>query len=236
MKIIKSSVKYFLNKKFVKKILYWGSFMKFTDDLVKKLISSEDIILDVGARNFPYTKDIKVKKVIGIDLPSKSEGYLGWTKSSIKSIKKKKLYPIIGNCEMLPFKKNLFDKIIMIEVIEHIKNDILAIKELSKSLKNNGKIIITTPNGNEVKNTNPYHHRHYKKEQLFMILKKYFKKVNIQLYFPNQNLYIKQYLPNNSNFFKRLFWHYFYQIWNKFFNKNFNNLGYTIVAICEKPF
>lgn len=46
----------------------------------------------------------------------------------------------------LPFSDNSFDYIIFLEVIEHIYNPQFVISEISRVLKENGRLIISTPN------------------------------------------------------------------------------------------
>ncbi|MCD4756742.1 MAG: class I SAM-dependent methyltransferase [Arcobacteraceae bacterium] len=46
-------------------------------------------------------------------------------------------------------KENSFDTITMFHVLEHLKDPISVLKNLSKSLKNNGSIIIEVPNAND---------------------------------------------------------------------------------------
>lgn len=45
----------------------------------------------------------------------------------------------------LPFKKNFFDTILILDVLEHIKNHQKVIFEANRVLKNEGQIIITSP-------------------------------------------------------------------------------------------
>ncbi len=51
----------------------------------------------------------------------------------------------------IPFNNSFFDKIISIEVIEHLENPAIFIKELSRVIRKNGQLIITTPNIQNVK-------------------------------------------------------------------------------------
>lgn len=46
----------------------------------------------------------------------------------------------------LPFKKNMFDLVFSVDVIEHIKNDVAFVKEQIRVCKSGGQIIIGTPN------------------------------------------------------------------------------------------
>ncbi|MEM4391117.1 MAG: methyltransferase domain-containing protein, partial [Candidatus Diapherotrites archaeon] len=52
-----------------------------------------------------------------------------------------------GSIYKVPFKNNFFDVIIVTEVLEHLKNPIKGLRELSRKIKKNGKIIVTIPNG-----------------------------------------------------------------------------------------
>lgn len=49
------------------------------------------------------------------------------------------------DAKKLPFENNTFDYILLLDVIEHIKNDTAVLIEAKRVLKNKGKIIITTP-------------------------------------------------------------------------------------------
>ena len=51
----------------------------------------------------------------------------------------------LGSIEKLPFADNFFDCILCTEVLEHLKSDQLAIQELTRVLKKNGKLIVTVP-------------------------------------------------------------------------------------------
>lgn len=50
------------------------------------------------------------------------------------------------SAENLEFKDNMFDAVLMIEVLEHIYDDKKAINEVYRVLKPNGKLIVTAPN------------------------------------------------------------------------------------------
>ena len=50
-----------------------------------------------------------------------------------------------GDATALPFNDNTFDRIIASEVLEHINEDEVALKELFRVLKPNGRIAVTIP-------------------------------------------------------------------------------------------
>lgn len=51
----------------------------------------------------------------------------------------------VGSVYNLKFKKNYFDGILLMNVLEHLSKPDKAIKEIKKVLKKNGKLIITVP-------------------------------------------------------------------------------------------
>ena len=216
------------------RIFFTSTFGNFTHSKITRFLNEEDIVLDIGARKAPYTKYQKIKALVGIDIPSESEGYLGWEEDSF-GFSNPNIYCVYGDCEKLPFHEDVFDKVIMTEVIEHIVNDNAALSEISRVLCKEGSLIITTPNGSQVKNNNPHHIRHYNPLDLEKLLKKYFEDVEIKVHFPNIGFYVKQYLPNNNFIIKKLFWKYYYELWLKFQGKLRYKEGYTIYATCSKP-
>lgn len=115
-----------------------------TDPQMKKIIKSlnikkEEKILDLGCGVGDYTKsiaDLNVKNIIGADF-------------KIQNARKKynKLYfKKIDFNKKLPFKDNYFDKIISVNVIEHLIDPISFLGEIKRILKPNGLIVITTAN------------------------------------------------------------------------------------------
>ncbi|MEA2012763.1 MAG: methyltransferase domain-containing protein [Verrucomicrobiota bacterium] len=69
-------------------------------------------------------------------------------KAYSKKIKQKKIgtfIPVLANAEKLPFPNNLFDIIVMREVLEHVADPEKTLKEINKKLAPRGTLIITTP-------------------------------------------------------------------------------------------
>ena len=69
-------------------------------------------------------------------------------------------------------KENSYDIIMSIEVLEHVLEDEKFIINVKKLLKKDGCFVMSTPNGDFKKNTNPDHVRHYTKKQLESLLQK----------------------------------------------------------------
>jgi len=72
-----------------------------------------------------------------------------------------------------------FDTILSFQVIEHIKNDGLFLKEIFRVLKSGGKALITTPNRPQSLTRNPWHIREYTENELYELAKSIFPKVEL---------------------------------------------------------
>ena len=105
--------------------------------------------LDVGCsgNSFLYfLKNIRTKSFLDLsNIP------LSQYKSEAKSILKKRNNPIVtfnpicGDIIKLPYINDSFDLVCSLDTLEHIKNDTLAISEISRVLRKNGIAIITVP-------------------------------------------------------------------------------------------
>ena len=81
------------------------------------------------------------------------------------------------------------DVVVTQQVIEHIENDQLFLKEIHRVLKPGGKSIITTPNKDLSLTRNPWHVREYQPEEFRQLLKKYFSKVDLKGVTGNQKVW-----------------------------------------------
>jgi len=72
-----------------------------------------------------------------------------------------------------------YDTIVSFQVIEHIQNDELFLKEIARLLKPGGKAMISTPNIRMTLSRNPWHIREYTADQLTEKCSKYFSKVEM---------------------------------------------------------
>ena len=76
-------------------------------------------------------------------------------------------------------KDNSFDIVISFQVIEHIKDANLFIKEIHRVLKPNGKAYITTPNSKKTIARNPWHHKEFNYNEIDSLLKNTFSNYSI---------------------------------------------------------
>lgn len=86
---------------------------------------------------------------------------------------------IHGHLPPLPFEESAFDSIVSFQVIEHIQNDILFLKEIHRVLRVGGVALITTPNRIMSLSRNPWHIREYTAEELTRLAKTIFTNVEM---------------------------------------------------------
>lgn len=160
--------------------LFFGQHPAVVEFLVRNYSRHSKKILDIGARRSPYTRSLQ-GLVVGIDLPSQDDSKLGFNYSSLQQFSNGHHFALFGSGECLPFKPDTFDVVIMIEVIEHIKEDRQALTEIHAVLKTDGILIISTPNGETFPKPAKYHIRHYRPEELKKLIDDLF---NIKLFWP----------------------------------------------------
>jgi len=146
-------------------------FAKNRMDYLLNLIepSKKDKILNIGISNIPEIEmklEDKVKEVWTIDLDKKK------LQDAKKFLKKTKL--IEGDALKTKFKKGYFDKVVILEVLEHLEKDQQMVDKISQILKKNGKLIISVPNDSFMHIINPLkyfeHKRHYSKEKIIKVI------------------------------------------------------------------
>lgn len=114
-------------------------------------LDETDRILDIGCNDGRHTSFLRKKgyKVFGVDV---SKGALKRRKDSFFSfgehIEKDNLRNsfLCADARHPPFKGNTFDKILILETLHHIPDKEMFLRSLSKIMKDNGRIIISEPN------------------------------------------------------------------------------------------
>jgi SAM-dependent methyltransferase len=115
-------------------------------ELSERYINKKTEVLDIGcgAGTICFYLANKVKKITGVDISERA----------INTCKKSSTVLHIKNVEFrtmnfpVELPSGRYDLIILSEVIEHIENDDIAIKNIAKLLRRNGIVLITTPSKN----------------------------------------------------------------------------------------
>ncbi len=88
-------------------------------------------------------------------------------------------HPICGDLVRLPYRNESFDFVSVLDVLEHIKNDTLAILEISRILKKNGIVIITVPHRMRYYSTQDRIIGHFRRYEINQIISQ-FNKFNLE--------------------------------------------------------
>jgi SAM-dependent methyltransferase len=143
-------------------------------------------ILDVGGRKSHYT--IGVPGAVTItDLPRETDLQhalnLGITSAIADQTRARRsnIHDIrLDDMTRSTLPDATFDRVVAVEVLEHVDADDMFVREVHRVLKPGGAFLMTTPNGDALgKPTNPDHRRHYTREQLRALLAVRFERVEV---------------------------------------------------------
>jgi ubiquinone/menaquinone biosynthesis C-methylase UbiE len=76
-----------------------------------------------------------------------------------------------GEVENLPFKPEIFDIALLLEVLEHIEDDRQGLNEINRILKPNATLILSTPHPPPVYPDRAHKRKGYTQKELFILLK-----------------------------------------------------------------
>jgi ubiquinone/menaquinone biosynthesis C-methylase UbiE len=126
-------------------------------------------------------KDNGAIRVIGIDI---SQNVIDYARNKYNT---NKLDFIKGDITNIDFPNNFFDIVVSFETIEHLKNYREALLEIKRVLKENGLLIISSPNRrltsldksiNKAPD-NEYHYVEFLKEEFTSLLSRYFEIIGL---------------------------------------------------------
>ena len=97
---------------------------------------------------------------------------------------------------------NTYDTVISFQVIQHIEDDHLFLKEIHRVLKPGGVALITTPNRSMSLSRNPWHIREYHPHELKTLASSIFSRVKLKGITGNEK--VMSYYENNKRSVKRV--------------------------------
>lgn len=104
--------------------------------------------LDIGCGATGYTtiEAVKQNKWLSFGIDLSLEAMVKAKKHAIKNKVDSQTAFIVASAQNLPFKKNTFDYISLVSVLEHLKIDSMAVSQIKNILKKNKYLFICVPN------------------------------------------------------------------------------------------
>jgi SAM-dependent methyltransferase len=142
-------------------------------------------LLDVGGRKSHYTigvparvtitdlpRDTDLQKQLNLGVDEDIIAQLYRRRSNVRNV-------LLDDMTRSALPDSSFDCVVAVEVLEHVEEDRAFLQQVHRVLKPGGIFLMTTPNGDWVKNSNPDHKRHYARRQLQELLSSLFVQVEV---------------------------------------------------------
>lgn len=169
-------------------------------ELAKKYCINKNV-LDIASGSGYGTKILaeKAKNVIGVDVNKNAVKYAS-NNYSAKNIQYK-----VGSAVKIPIDEKSMDVCVSFETLEHlnIKDGEKFVKEINRVLKDEGVLVLSTPNDKNVPKGNHYHFKEYTDKEIKKLLDKHFKYVKIYYQHDFIGTYIaksKKYISSNIKY------------------------------------
>jgi ubiquinone/menaquinone biosynthesis C-methylase UbiE len=199
---------------------------------IAQKITKNKVVLDIasgeGYGSFLLSKS--ATKVFGVDVDEKSINH-----AKVKYASSKNIEFNVGSTDAIPLVDKSVDVVISFETIEHHDKHDLMMQEVSRVLKKNGFLLISSPEKSiysERDPNNPYHIKELGLDDFTDLLKRNFK--NVKLF--NQRFVIGSliHLINEDSVSKfNMFDGDYVHIKNELYNDDFYNKSYFNLALCS---
>lgn len=140
-------------------------------ELSLKYVDEFCLVLDAACGSGYGTEILSnnAKYVYGLDNSLQAINYAKYRHKQNNNIKY-----VVGNVEKMNFSDDYFDVTIGVETLEHVNNYNLYLHELKRVTKNNGKIILSTPQKKSDILQTPFHVKEFYYHEFKDLLQKYF--------------------------------------------------------------
>lgn len=125
-------------------------------------LAQSSTILDAGTgtgANLSMLADLGYTSIVGLDFSADAVKFCARKGFSVRQ----------GSLEALPFENEAFDFCLATDVIEHVDDDVKALQEIARVLKDGGKVLITVPAFQALWGSNDdraHHRRRYVQQDL----------------------------------------------------------------------
>lgn len=113
-------------------------------DILKSEIKEGSVVFDIGGYDGYISYGLK-KLLPGLNIT-----VVDTDKSGLQLARERGLNTLYASSTNLPVENNSTDVVLCLDLIEHVKEDNELVKEISRVLKKDGKVILTTPMQNGV--------------------------------------------------------------------------------------
>jgi len=146
---------------------YFVAKRKFLDVVLEKYVKNNSRVLDVGCGTGAVLEQMAAKNflVSGIDMSD----------TALEYCRKKGFEVDKGFADKMPYSDNTFDIVFALDVLEHLENPELAVREVKRVLKDGGLFVATVPAHQwlwSYHDDSLHHKKRYNKNDLTKLLSK----------------------------------------------------------------
>jgi len=126
---------------------YWLDWRKLRDSVKALTPYAAGTLLDVGVSEGPYIELFRpvVERYVGMDYPPAllDKQPALWTPQILANVRYS--VDVFGDGTRLPFRSGSFDTVLCTEVLEHLPDPDLCVREMARVVKPGGRLLVTVP-------------------------------------------------------------------------------------------
>jgi 2-polyprenyl-3-methyl-5-hydroxy-6-metoxy-1,4-benzoquinol methylase len=140
-----------------------------------KAVKKHKTVLDVGCRegtNLLYCGSSN-NACVGIDIDLKSAHFA-------HQMSAPNAFGVLASGTQLPFADGSFDLVICCDVIEHIEEYEVLVKEMARVAQTQGELVLSTPDGDVRPKPAPFHVKHFRSTELVDMIEPTFSQLRLR--------------------------------------------------------